>query len=81
MTMDGAEAKDFGDAISIEREGKNIILYVHIADVSHYVKKNSPLDKEALLRGNSVYLLDRVLPMLPEVFRTEYVRFCPVKFV
>lgn len=65
MTIDGIDARDFDDAISLEREGKDYILYVHIADVSHYVKEGAPLDVDAYKRGNSTYLADRVLPMLP----------------
>jgi ribonuclease R len=91
VTIDPVDARDFDDAISLERvERGHWLLGVHIADVSHFVRDGAPLDQEARNRGTSVYLPDRVIPMLPEIVsnnlaslqpgRVRYARTCWIEF-
>ena len=72
MTIDPADAKDFDDALSFQKlPNGNVEIGIHIADVSHYVQENDIIDKEAQERGTSIYLVDRVIPMLPEVLSND----------
>ena len=80
ITIDPVDARDFDDAISLEQlDNGNWRLGVHIADVSHFVRPRTPLDREALERGTSVYLPDRVLPMLPELISNGLASLQPGK--
>lgn len=71
VTIDGNDSKDLDDSIFVERSGKGYKLIVAIADVSYYVKPKTPLDTEALIRGNSTYLANKVLPMLPKILSDD----------
>jgi ribonuclease R len=80
ITIDPVDARDFDDAISLEKvERGHWLLGVHIADVSHFVREGSPLDQEARARGTSVYLPDRVIPMIPEVVSNNLASLQPHK--
>ena len=77
VTIDGVDARDFDDAICVTRNQRGYTLYVSIADVTHYVRPGSAIDREALQRGTSVYLPDRVLPMLPERLSNDLCSLVP----
>ena len=77
VTIDGETARDFDDAICVERTGAGYLLYVSIADVGHYVQTGSEIDREAYLRGTSVYLPNQVLPMLPERLSNDLCSLVP----
>jgi ribonuclease R len=79
FTIDPEDAKDFDDAISFKKIGEDFEIGIHIADVTHYVRRGSEIDREAAERGTSVYLVDRTIPMLPEVLSNDLCSLVPNK--